>query len=375
MKLIPVALSLALLGVAAAEESCPDELPGKVELDGAGLELHYGILESADALCGKLVSDTDAWVGFGAQPPGTYQMVGAKAVIALPSSNTVEQYILNGMDIGGVVALETQSLTETSVLQENGTTVAKFKQPLSDDGFVFTSSNVYLMAKGFSSEMGYHGSNRGVVELDFEKNIITSPTTTAQPSNHPTLQSLLQSSSETTYQPSPQPSSQFSQKSSTQPTFSTSNDSSEPSLEYTNAPFSGDLLSTIAPTMTLPITASITIYPSLQPSIVPSSRPSSKPSSRPSTQFTPSTISIQSAEPSSLPSAEPSSQILDASHPPSSTSPQPSRNSSSEPSVNVFLNEVSQPASAISIENVSSSSSEKIVSIVLPAACILFGML
>jgi hypothetical protein len=183
MKLIPVALGLALLGVAAAEESCPDELPGKVELDGAGLELHYGILESADALCGKLVSDTDAWVGFGAQPPGTYQMVGAKAVIALPSSNTVEQYSLNDFSVGSVVPLESQSLSETSVLQENDTTVAKFKQPLSDNGFVFTSSSVYLMAKGTSNDLGYHGSNRGFVELDFEKNIITSSSTTATESS------------------------------------------------------------------------------------------------------------------------------------------------------------------------------------------------
>ena len=74
MKTISAALFFALVGTAAAAESCPDELPGKVELNGAGLAFHYGILENDQALCGKLVSDTEAWIGFAAQPEGKRQV-------------------------------------------------------------------------------------------------------------------------------------------------------------------------------------------------------------------------------------------------------------------------------------------------------------
>jgi hypothetical protein len=164
---------LALLGTAAAE-SCPDELPGKVELT-SGFALHYGILETDQALCGKLVSDTEAWVGFGAQPEGVEEMVGAHAIIALPLASTVQQYMLNAKTTEGIEPTKSQSLTETSVTQEDGTTVATFKQLLSDDGFELSSNNVYLMAKGFSNDLGYH-ANRGFVALDFENNIISSST-------------------------------------------------------------------------------------------------------------------------------------------------------------------------------------------------------
>jgi len=73
MKTVSAALFFALIGTAAAAESCPDELPGKVELD-FGLAFHYGILETDQALCGKLVSDTEVWVGFAAQPEGKRQV-------------------------------------------------------------------------------------------------------------------------------------------------------------------------------------------------------------------------------------------------------------------------------------------------------------
>jgi hypothetical protein len=172
MKTTSAAL-LALLGTVAAE-SCPDELPGNVELV-SGFALHYGILETDQALCGKLVSNTEAWVGFAAQPEGVEQMVGARSIIALPSANTVQQYMLNAKSTQGIFLAENQSLTETSVTQEDGTTVARFKQLLSDDGFELTSSNVYLMARGTGNDLGYH-ANRGFVALDFENNIISSST-------------------------------------------------------------------------------------------------------------------------------------------------------------------------------------------------------
>ena len=123
MKSISAALVFVLFGTVAAE-SCPEELPGTVELAGSGLSLQYGILDADQALCGRLVSDTEAWVGFGAQPEGVRQMIGARAVIALPSANAVQQYALNARSTQGVVPTASQSLTETSVTQEGGTTAA-----------------------------------------------------------------------------------------------------------------------------------------------------------------------------------------------------------------------------------------------------------
>ena len=173
MKSISAALVFALFGTVAAE-SCPEELPGTVELAGSGLSLQYGILEADQALCGKLVSDTEAWVGFGAQPEGDRQMIGAHSIIALPSANTVQQYSLNARTTQGVVPTASQTLTETSVTQDGGT-VATFKQPLSFDGLTLTSNNVYLLAVGRTNDLGFHAS-RGFVALDFETNVISSST-------------------------------------------------------------------------------------------------------------------------------------------------------------------------------------------------------
>jgi hypothetical protein len=164
---------LAALLRGAAAISCPEELPGKVELPSSGLTLYYGVLKNEEALCGKLESNSEAWMGFGAQPAGTHAMVGAHAIIVLPTPRTVQQYMLNGKSASQVVLAEKQTLTETSVTNEGGKTIATFKQPLDDDGLKLTSTNVYLLAIGRSNELGYH-LNRGFVTLDFEKNIITS---------------------------------------------------------------------------------------------------------------------------------------------------------------------------------------------------------
>jgi hypothetical protein len=275
MKFISVVFCLSLLRAAAAE-SCPDELPGKVELT-SGFALHYGILETDQALCGKLVSDTEAWVGFGAQPEGVEEMVGAHAIIALPLVNTVQQYILNTKTTEGIEPTKSQSLTETSVTQEDGTTVAAFKQLLSDDGFELSSNNVYLMAKGFSNDLGYHVS-RGFVALDFENNVITS--LIENPTTHPSLQ------------PSP-PSFYSSSQPSTQPSVSMQS-SSKPSQPSTGAPFSGDFSSNLL------VTANTTSYPSSQPSTLVTANTTSYPSSQPSTLVTTNTTSYSSSQPSTL---------------------------------------------------------------------------
>lgn len=198
MKLIAAALFSTLIGTAAAG-SCPDDLPGRVELDGAGLALSYGILETEQAFCGKLESNTEAWVGFGVQPEGVMQMVGAHAVIADGKTNKVQQYTLNSKISTGIALSESQSLTENVIVQEGGVTVAIFKQPLIGNGLALTSQNVYLLAKGMSNNLGYHAS-RGFVTLDFESNIISSSTTSTEAPGTPitTTDSTEASSSTTT---------------------------------------------------------------------------------------------------------------------------------------------------------------------------------
>jgi len=158
-------------GVVAAK-SCPEELPGQVQLTGSDLIFHYGILRDEGVLCGKLESKSKAWVAFGAHSEGKKQMVGAHAVIALPNEKTVQQYMLNSKSNSGINLLSegAQTLAEASVTQEGGGTVARFKQPLDFNGLKLTSKNVYMLAMGTSNQLGYH-KNRGFVTLDFEMNI------------------------------------------------------------------------------------------------------------------------------------------------------------------------------------------------------------
>jgi len=427
MKFISAVLCVSMFRSAAAE-SCPDELPGKVELNGAGLAFHYGILENDQALCGKLVSDTEAWVGFAAQPEGIRQMIGAKSVIALPQANTVQQYMLNAKNTAGIVPTESQTLTETTVDQEDGTTVATFKQPLSDNGLTLTSNNVYLLAKGFSNDLGYHVS-RGFVTLDFETNVITSPTT-ANPTSYPSLQPSLKLSSppslksssppsmnsssqpslKSSSSPSMNSSSQPSLKSSSSPSMNSSSQpslksSSPPSLNSSSHPSSQPTQNTTTQTSSKPssppslgstaatssvestplVTTNTTTYPSSQPSNSPLSQSSSKPSSKPSTQSSSSPSSLPSAEPSSLPSTKlsslPSSELqTSGTSTPSSASPSQLTSSplSLKPSANPsrFLTDNSQPVPITEDKDPTSSSQRKVFSMGMAmstVACVLLA--
>lgn len=374
MKSISAVLCLLFRSVSAAE-SCPAELPGKVELEGSGLALHYGISETDQALCGKLVSNNEAWVGFGAQPAGVRQMIGAHSIIALPLENTVQQYSLNAKIAEGIVRIEKQTLTETSVTQEDGTTVATFKQLLSDEGVVLTSDNVYLLANGFSNDLGYH-VNRGFVTLDFETNVISSPINvdaTSHPSLQPSFKSSsppsLISSSQPSFKSSSQPSLNSSLLPSTQPSQKTSMvTSTKPSspLGYTGAPSSEQSFTSTPSTIILLVTANST-NPSSEPSTSPISQSTSEPSSRPSTRISLTPSKLPSAEPSSLSTSEKPSS-LPSSAPQALGTFTPS-NTSSNPTANPLQpnNDISQPVPSTEDNNNSpiSSSQRKVFSMAL----------
>ena len=139
-------------------------------------------------------------------------MIDANAVIALPEANTVQQYTLTAKSAVGIVPTDSQTLTYTTVTQEDGTTVATFKQPLSDNGLTLTSNNVYLMAKGTSNNLGYH-AGRGFVSLDFETNVISSSTgSTEAPMTTGATESGTTPATEAPPTPTPPPSSASLQK-------------------------------------------------------------------------------------------------------------------------------------------------------------------
>jgi hypothetical protein len=87
-------------------------------------------------------------------------MVPNVAIIGLPDDNTVMKYDLTIRDISGVLpaAADVQTLTETSIVQENGSTIMKFSRALAetDETTVATGSNMILVAYGFSNTLARH---------------------------------------------------------------------------------------------------------------------------------------------------------------------------------------------------------------------------
>ena len=174
----------------AAEEmsptlSCPDTLDHSTEVD-SGAVLNYAIVPSdpADAnngiLCARLEVEGESWVGFGISEKG--QMVGSDAIVALPDEGVVQKYMLFGKSANLVVTRkeESQTLMDTSVVQEDGKTVMEFTKLLIEDGeipILEEGENNFLFAKGSGNELGYH-SNRVAFTKDFSEDVAEIVTST-----------------------------------------------------------------------------------------------------------------------------------------------------------------------------------------------------
>ena len=107
----------------------------------------------------EVTYDGEAWVGLAVSPDG--QMVGSQAVIGLPDAGTdPEIYNLNDRDPAGVVPApaESQILTSSSIVQEDGVTVLTFTVPIETDGFrvLSTGQTGYLAAYGTGNALGTH---------------------------------------------------------------------------------------------------------------------------------------------------------------------------------------------------------------------------
>lgn len=175
-------LAIALLSLAASViGSCPDTLPGLLEVpDSIDVTINYALVPSNPPaannglFCARLEVEGNSWVGFGISVSG--QMIGSEAIIALPDDGTVFKYDLNGKGTNLVVKMEDdmQTLMNTSIAQGGGKTVIEFTKMLIEDGeipILESGLNYFLLARGSSSEFGYHGSNRVAFTKDFSEDI------------------------------------------------------------------------------------------------------------------------------------------------------------------------------------------------------------
>ncbi|KAL7481470.1 hypothetical protein ACHAW6_007153 [Cyclotella cf. meneghiniana] len=170
MKFHAALLTLTLVGRSRGQ--CPAELTG-VESITSTLTMYYALVLSDSEpgiFCARFESQSEAWLGWGINPSG--EMIGGEAVIGLPDEGTVRKYNLFDESMEGVVEMDDalQTLMDTSIVQENGTTIMSFAKYLEEDQYgIFDSGlpNSFIWAVGSSNALGYH-PERGNFQLQFE---------------------------------------------------------------------------------------------------------------------------------------------------------------------------------------------------------------
>jgi hypothetical protein len=122
----------------------------------------------------EIVYQGRGWLGLAQSASGS--MVGSVAIIGLPESQLVEEqkvqkYVLNGQNIGSIqwLPLQHQTLTNTTIFQDEDRTIMRFTKPLVEDGEEFhinhDGQNIFIFAVGASNTLGLH-EYRGIVALD-----------------------------------------------------------------------------------------------------------------------------------------------------------------------------------------------------------------
>jgi hypothetical protein len=174
----------------AGELSCPASLSNTFEIDSIST-LFYAIVpsnppESNNGIfCGKLIADTNGWIGIGISPNG--EMSGSVAIVGLPDDNSILKYSLGSGRSVNPMSEEQQTLRDTSITQQDGQTIITFTKllveqdelPILTDGSV----NIFIHARGMSNTLGYHGS-RISFQMDFggENDTTSSSSPTLAPS-------------------------------------------------------------------------------------------------------------------------------------------------------------------------------------------------
>ena len=130
----------------------------------------------------EMVYQGEAWLGFAHSESGS--MMGSMAVLGLPEAPAayqVQKYRLGSPDMDqpssipqALPALQ-QTLLDTSLIQDGGTTILRFTKLLSepDEQTIQPNwQNTFLFAHGTSNTLGYH-ETRGVLVLDLRPCVST----------------------------------------------------------------------------------------------------------------------------------------------------------------------------------------------------------
>ena len=158
-----------------AQPSCPDTLDRYDEIDSMAT-LYYAVLPSDPEgsgnglLCGRLEAENDGWIGIGFSTNG--MMRGSQAVIGIPAEGTILKYDL----ASGSVTLaddDRQTLTGTSIAEENGMVIMEFAKLLVEEGEIEIKEygpNKFIHARG-GAELGFHIRNKTfVIEFSISTN-------------------------------------------------------------------------------------------------------------------------------------------------------------------------------------------------------------
>jgi len=110
----------------------------------------------------------EGWISLGFTD-GNGMMIGAEAVIGLPDTGEVQKYSLSSYENAGIVPMPEaqQTLIDTVVVQEGGSTTMEFTKILNETGEIpiAIGSNTFIGAFGFNNMFFYH-EKRDSFDLD-----------------------------------------------------------------------------------------------------------------------------------------------------------------------------------------------------------------
>lgn len=191
---LSVAASLVLLRQVTGQSPCPSDLSQTAAISETET-LYYDVVDGV--LCARIESQSEGWLGFGISPDGS--MVGAEAVIGLPDEGSVLKYDLTSKSDSGVVLMsdDKQTLMDTSIVQEGGTTTMTFAKIMDEDQYpLVIGANTCIFAQGSSNTLGYH-KNRGSFVLELSESSSTATSSTVASSAETTPAPDVGASSET----------------------------------------------------------------------------------------------------------------------------------------------------------------------------------
>uniref|UniRef100_A0A7S1CXU1 DOMON domain-containing protein n=1 Tax=Cyclophora tenuis TaxID=216820 RepID=A0A7S1CXU1_CYCTE len=130
------------------------------------LTFHWRL--SDNKLEGALQYSGSAWLAFGVSMDG--KLIGADAIVGLPSDSSVKKYELVDNDEGSILDPSPTSLFSGTISSESGETVLAFEAAVgSGDTHIIDKSglNTFLYAEGASAEFGFP-QHRGTFRVDLD---------------------------------------------------------------------------------------------------------------------------------------------------------------------------------------------------------------